>query len=107
MQLWLARGSEGPIREQGGTQIVLGVLSDELPPGARLPNTREVARRFRIHANTVSAAYGQLEREGWLEFRRGSGVYVRRKRPQARVSTDIELDRLIHGFLRAARQMGV
>jgi GntR family transcriptional regulator len=107
MQLWLARGSEVPIREQVVTQIVLGILSDELPPGTRLPSTREVARRFRIHANTVSAAYGQLERDGWLEVRRGSGVYVRRKRPQARVSTDIELDRLIHGFLRSARQMGV
>jgi len=107
MRLWLARGSEVPIREQVVTQIVLGILSDELPPGTRLPSTREVARRFRIHANTVSAAYGQLEREGWLEVRRGSGVYVRRKPQQAKVSASVELDRLILTFLRAARQTGV
>src|SRR5690349_18313800 len=61
MRLWLARGSEIPIREQVVTQVVLGILSDELPPGARLPSTRELARRFRVHANTVSAAYRELE----------------------------------------------
>src|SRR5512133_1235909 len=107
MRLWLARGSEIPIREQVVTQVVLGILSDDLPPGARLPSTREIARRFRVHANTVSAAYRELERDGWIESRRGSGVYVRRKRPQKRLSADLELDRLIAGFLRSARDMGV
>jgi GntR family transcriptional regulator len=107
MRLWLARGSEIPIREQVVTQVVLGILSDELPPGARLPSTRELARRFRVHANTVSSAYRELEREGWIESRRGSGAYVRRKRPQKRLSADLELDRLIADFLRNARDMGV
>src|SRR5512133_1430813 len=71
MRLWLARGSEVPIREQVVTQVVLGILSDDLPPGVRLPSTREIARRFRVHANTVSAAYRELERDGWIESRRG------------------------------------
>ena len=77
MQLWFARGSEVTIREQLVTQVILGILSDDLAPGQRLPSTRELARRFRLHPNTVSAGYRQLERERWVEFRHGSGVYVR------------------------------
>ena len=77
MRLWLSRNSEVPLREQLTTQIKLGILSHDLRPGARLPSTRELARRYGIHANTVSAAYRELEARGWLELRRGSGVYVR------------------------------
>src|SRR3954467_303418 len=84
MRFWLARNSEVPIREQLVTQITLGILSGDLPAGHKLPSTRELARRFRVHANTVSAAYRQLEDEGLLESRRGSGVYV--TDPAARLS---------------------
>jgi len=65
MQLWFARGNEVTIREQLVTQIVLAILSDDLRAGQRLPSTRELARRFRLHSNTVSAGYRQLKREGW------------------------------------------
>jgi DNA-binding transcriptional regulator YhcF (GntR family) len=63
MRFWFARNSEVPIREQIVTQIVLGILCDDLKPGQRLPSTRELARRFHLHPNTISAVYRQLERE--------------------------------------------
>ena len=63
MQFWFARRSEVSIREQLVTQVVLGILSDDLAPGERLSSTRELARRFDVHPNTVSAGYRQLERE--------------------------------------------
>jgi GntR family transcriptional regulator len=83
MQFWFARGSEIPVRHQLVTQVVLGILCNDLAPGQRLPSTRELARRFHLHLNTISAAYRQLGREKWVEFRRGSGVYVRAVRPKA------------------------
>jgi GntR family transcriptional regulator len=58
------------------TQVVLAILSNDLRPGDRLPTTRELARRFGVHPNTISAGYRQLEREGWTEYRHSSGVYV-------------------------------
>ena len=82
MQFWFARGSEIPVRQQLVTQVVLAILCGDLKPGQRLPSTRELARRFRIHPNTISAAYRELGREKWVEFRRGSGVYVRAMRPK-------------------------
>ena len=45
MQLWFARGSQVSIREQLVTQVVLGILGDDLAPGLRLPSTRELALR--------------------------------------------------------------
>ena len=78
MRFWFARNGGVPIREQLVTQVVLGILGGDLAPGQRLPSTRELARRFHLHANTVSAAYRQLERERWVEFRHGSGVYIRK-----------------------------
>ncbi len=76
MQFWFARGSEVSIREQLVTQVVLEILSDDLAAGERLPSTPDLARRFHLHANTISAGYLQLERDRWVEFRRGSGVYL-------------------------------
>jgi len=83
MQLWFVHASAVSLREQLVTQIILGILSEDLSPGQRLPSTRELARRFRVHPNTISAGYRQLERERWVEFRRGSGVYVRAQQPEA------------------------
>jgi DNA-binding transcriptional regulator YhcF (GntR family) len=106
MRLWLAHHSEVPIREQLVTQIVLGILSGDLHPGQRLPSTRELARRFKVHPNTVSAAYRQLDKERWVEFKRGSGVYVRASKPDAALSPERELEQLIAGLFRTARELG-
>ncbi|SPF49968.1 Transcriptional regulator, GntR family [Candidatus Sulfotelmatobacter kueseliae] len=107
MQLWFARGSDVSIREQLVTQVVLGILSDDLAPGQRLPSTRELARRFHLHPNTISAGYRQLERERWVEFRRGSGVYVRAKKPEMPPSPALALDQMIARLFRSARKLGV
>jgi DNA-binding transcriptional regulator YhcF (GntR family) len=108
MRLWLSKNSEVPLREQLVRQIMLGVVSDDLKPGQRLPSTRELARRFRIHSNTVSAAYRELERRGWLEFRKGSGVYVRALDGGGAdgLASRLGLDQLISTFLSVARAQG-
>ena len=107
MQLWFARGSEVTIREQLVTQVILAILSDELSPGKRLPSTRELARRFRLHPNTVSAGYRQLEKELWVEFRHGSGVYVRDRKPEAVPAPQLALDQSISKLFSTARELGV
>jgi len=106
MQLWFSHASEVSIREQLVTQIVLGILSDDLAPGQRLPSTRELARRFRIHANTVSAGYRQLERDRWVEMRHGSGVYVRDTKPDVPLDSTLAVDQLIAGLFRSASKLG-
>jgi GntR family transcriptional regulator len=106
MRLWLNRTGEVSLREQLITQVVLGILCQELLPGQRLPSTRELARRFGIHANTASAAYRELEREGWLEFRHGSGVYVRATQPSTPLPPELAVDHLIGELMAKARKLG-
>lgn len=106
MRLWLNRNVKVPLREQLVTQVVLGILSREMLPGERLPSTRELARRFGIHPNTASSAYRALQREGWLEFRHGSGVFVSNARPTARLGAEMAVDQLIGELLAKARKIG-
>ncbi len=106
MKLWFAPSSEVPIYRQMATQVMLGILAGDLKPGERLPSTRELARRFRLHANTISAGYRQLEREGWVESRHGSGVYVRANDEQPSTPEQV-LDRHIAGFFRAVRELNL
>ncbi|MDR3773086.1 MAG: GntR family transcriptional regulator [Terracidiphilus sp.] len=106
MRLWLNHTGEVSLREQLVTQVILAILCKELLPGARLPSTRDLARRFSIHANTASAAYRELERQGWLEFRHGSGVYVRASQPAGPLSPQIAADLLIGELVAKAREQG-
>jgi GntR family transcriptional regulator len=110
MRLWLNRNAEVPLREQLITQVVLAILTREVLPGQRLPSTRELARRFGIHPNTASAAYRQLEQEGWLELRHGSGVFVSSARHALSLSPEMApeslVDQLIGELAARARSMG-
>src|SRR5258708_35879220 len=101
MQLWFARASEVSIRQQLVTQVVLGILGDDLAPGQRLPSTRELARRFHLHPNTVSAGYRQLARERWVENRRGSGGFVRASKPEVQVCAAFAVEQSTASSFRA------
>ena len=83
MRLWLTPSTDISLRDQIVRQISLAMLSGELAPGERLPSVRALARRFKLHANTVSAAYRQLHEQGLVTSRRGSGVYVQANLPLA------------------------
>jgi GntR family transcriptional regulator len=105
MRLWISKNSEVPIREQLVTQIVLGIVSNDLKEAQRLPSTRDLARRYDIHANTVSSAYRELARRGWVEFRKGSGVYVRVRNDET-LEQGLALEQLIARFFRNLREEG-
>jgi DNA-binding FadR family transcriptional regulator len=65
---------------------------------------RELARRLKIHHNTVSEAYKELVERRWLERRRGSRLMVSaRDQSPAENAT---LDDLINVTIRTARQSG-
>ena len=47
-----------------------------LRPGDRLPTVREVVARLAVNPSTVLRAYRELEHEGLLTLRAGSGTFV-------------------------------
>ncbi|MHB0867929.1 MAG: MocR-like pyridoxine biosynthesis transcription factor PdxR [Chloroflexota bacterium] len=60
------------------------ILSGRLPPGRKLPSTRALARQLSLSRNTVTQAYAELEAEGYLSGRQGSGSYVSSQLPEER-----------------------
>ncbi len=58
------------------------ILGGQVSAGSRLPSTRALAAQMGISRNTVLAAFEQLNAEGYLEGRLGSGTYVARTLPE-------------------------
>jgi GntR family transcriptional regulator len=65
-----------PIYAQLERAIRLAIATGRLGPGDRLPTVRQLAVDLRINANTVAKVYGEMERAGVLETRRGVGTFV-------------------------------
>jgi GntR family transcriptional regulator len=65
-----------PIYAQLERAIRAGVATGRLTAGSQLPTVRQLAVDLRVNANTVARVYGELERAGVLETRRGVGTFV-------------------------------
>src|SRR5258708_1761432 len=65
-----------PIYQQIVDAIKALIARGELPEGASLPPVRQVAADLGVNLNTVAAAYRELQREGLLTVRHGSGAVV-------------------------------
>lgn len=103
MRIWLTKTSEVTIKEQLIEQITLGIASGDLLPGERLPSTRELARRFSVHPNTISSAYKELGTAGLTEFRKGSGVFVCAKNDRAK---EASIDEILRKLVADATSLG-
>lgn len=57
-------------------QIKHLIVAGRFEVGSRLPSIRALAGFLRINRNTVARVMADLEREGYVESRRGSGMYV-------------------------------
>jgi GntR family transcriptional regulator / MocR family aminotransferase len=57
-------------------QLRRAILDGQLPPGGRLPPTRELARRLNVSRTTVTVAYDRLSGEGFITARVGAGTFV-------------------------------
>jgi hypothetical protein len=73
MDIVLNRKGGVPLHDQLLAQLELKILGGSLAPGERLPSVRALARQLGLHANTVSAAYRELEAAGHVQLKRGAG----------------------------------
>jgi GntR family transcriptional regulator len=72
--------SNQPLYLQLTQQIRHGVETGVLQPGDTLPGIRTLAEQLVVSPNTVVKAYSELEHEGMLEMRQGSGAFVAGRR---------------------------
>jgi GntR family transcriptional regulator len=57
-------------------QIRHGIESGALRDGDQLPGIRTLAQELVVSPNTIAKAYSELEHEGLLELRQGSGAFI-------------------------------
>jgi len=74
--MYLDLDGDGPRYAQLIRSLKGAILDGRFAAGARLPASRSLARELDISRNTVLAAYEQLQAEGFLVGRVGSGSYV-------------------------------
>lgn len=77
VQFHIQPDSEIPASTQLFNQIWFAIASRQIPPGHRLPSTRQLAMQTGLHRNTISKVYDRLEVVGLVEAQVGSGIYVR------------------------------
>jgi DNA-binding transcriptional regulator YhcF (GntR family) len=66
-----------PIYEQVKLAIKLAVFSGQLAEGDQLTSIRDLSAQLKINPNTIIKVYSQLEAEGFIASRHGSGFYVK------------------------------
>src|SRR5687768_14998983 len=76
VQIHITTNDGVPIYLQVVNQVKYLVACGRLGPGEELPAIRVLAEQLLINPNTVARAYLELEREGIVTKRHGSGTYV-------------------------------
>lgn len=86
--------SAEPLYHQIGVQLRALILSGQLAEGTLLPSIRELAQTLKCSVITVKRVYSDLEIEGLLRTRQGTGTYVAKvseqERDRQRLSAVIE-----------------
>lgn len=76
-RLRLNPASGSPLYLQLIEHLKHSIESGAVKPGEQLPSVRRMAEDMVINPNTVVRAYRELEREGIVVLKHGSGVFVR------------------------------
>ena len=76
MRLALDPTATLPLYRQIEAHLRQDIAEGRLPPGTRLPATRALARTLGLSRLTVEAAYAELQADGLIAGRVGSGTFV-------------------------------
>ena len=86
-----------PIYRQVAEEIKALIARGELREGMALPPVRQVAGDLGVNQNTIAAAYRELQKEGLLRVRHGSGALISSNRIAQQ--TDAELRKALRASL--------
>jgi len=94
-----------PIRRQLTEQLKHVIESGGVPENQTLPSIRELAGFLGINANTVARVIDDLKQSGYVEARRGSGVFVA-SAPPVRPSPRLR-EAFLHDVVMRAAALGM
>jgi len=76
-----------PLYQQIKDHCQSGIKSGSYAVDSRLPSERQLAEKFMVSRMTVTKAFKELEREGWVYARSGKGTFVA---PQTKIDQNLE-----------------
>ena len=97
-----------PLYLQLMQQIRHAIETGALGSGDQLPGIRTLAEELVVSPNTVAKAFSELEHEGVLDLRQGSGAFISsRRRNKAPVSRVHEASKRVATLIEALRDDGL
>ncbi|KKB36360.1 GntR family transcriptional regulator [Bacillus thermotolerans] len=96
-----------PIYSQIADRIIQQFVRGEIRPGEKLPSVREMAIQSGVNPNTIQRTYGELERMGVVESRRGQGTFMTEQiEMRNQLRADIQRD-IVAAFIENMRGIGL
>lgn len=83
------KASELPIYRQLYVHFKQLILNGDLKRDSQIPATRILAAKLELSRNTIKTAIDQLAAEGYVETRRGAGVFVCMNNPEEYFSAEM------------------
>ena len=76
MQFRIDNASDRPVYQQLMHQVKRDIAMGRLTIDEKLPTVRQLAKQLAINPNTIAKAYRQLEQEGIIVTKAGTGAFV-------------------------------
>ncbi len=97
MYITIDEADRRPVYRQIADEIKTLIARGELEEGAALPPVCQVAVDLGVNLNTIAAAYRELQKEGLVRVRHGSGAFVAAR--HASQTTDADLRKALRASL--------
>jgi GntR family transcriptional regulator len=95
-----------PIYEQIKDAVKIAIFSNKLNDNDKLISIRDISNRFNINPITIMKAYNQLETEGLLYSRRGSGYFVKVDKNKIEKGKSEIFQKEVNTFLKKIASLG-
>ncbi len=105
--LKISNDSAVPVYEQLKRQIRIGIISGRYSEDHRMPSIRDLAAELTINPNTIAKVYRQLEAEGFLKSRAGSGFFVHHSHEKIKETRLLLFRELLDEFVAESVLLGV
>jgi GntR family transcriptional regulator len=95
-----------PIYEQIKDAVKLAIFSQRLRADDKVISVRNLSVRHNINPLTILKAYGQLETDGFLYSRRGSGYFVKPGAEKSGAAKSAILKKEVGAFIKRISSLG-
>ncbi len=96
-----------PIYVQVQDAIIKKIILGDYEPGDKIPSIKDMAKDFKINANTVSKSLTDLEAQGILETRRGMGTYIVEDKEMIDETVDKYIGSRVSDIIREFEMLGI